>query len=398
MNDVFTDKRKSLPPLDLVVTVVRALGCGRDEVARWTTAWRRLADPTGAEEDGADRTLVLKLNPDGTGEYLTMSRRDMVAIGASSVLGLVVPVNGIEEAARNPATAGCYRQTFDLVRRKGQILGPGLVLPEVTVLVNQLQHLARAAPPRTRAPLLLLAARAAEFAGWMAQEAGVSDAACQWTAKAVELAGAAGDREMEAYAMVRRGLMSLYRQDAYSTIGWAAKAQTDSGVGPRVLGLAAQREAQGHALAGDGTRCHRALERAADLLARAAAEEPAGPTLGPSNTSDQAGVAAGWCLHDLGRFAEAAAVLGAQLAAVPPAAARTRARYGTRLALAAANAGEIDQACAVMSSLLTDVRAVDSATIRTDVAALMRVLSAKAGHRPVRELYPRLAATMHTQS
>lgn len=403
--DTFTDKRKSLPSLDLVIRLVRALGCDRGEVERWSAAWRWLAarryqptEPAAEDQNGPGEALVMKLNPDGATEYLTMYRRDVLTIGATSMLGLMIPVNGIEEAARNPATLGLYRDTFDLLRRKGQTVSPGMVLPEVTVLAGQVQHLVRSAPPESRDRFLMLAARAAEYAGWMAQEAGSNDAACRWTAKAVELAIAARDRELEAYAMVRRGLIALYRPDAYSTIGCALKAQANTKVGPRVRGLAAQREAQGHALAGDEIRCLRALDRAADLLARARAEEQVGPILGPTNTADQAAIATGWCLHDLGRSGEATEVLGAQFAAISLSASRARARYGTRLALAAATAGDVDHACAVMGSLLEEVKAVDSATIRTDVTGLMRVLTSCNSYRPVRELYPRLTAAMHTPS
>lgn len=99
------------------------------------------------------------------------------------------------------------------------------------------------------------------------QESGNERAALWWTQRAVDLASAGGDRHLAGYALVRRALVTLYHDDAKETIALARQAQ-DNSLPPRIRGLAAQREAQGHAIAGDRDACLRTLDRARDLLAR----------------------------------------------------------------------------------------------------------------------------------
>ena len=220
------------------------------------------------------------------------------------------------------------------------------------------------------------------------QETGDERAALWWTQRAVDLAAAGGDQALAGYALVRRALVTLYREDAEQTIALARRAQ--SGALPsRIRGLAAQREAQGHALAGDLGACLRALDRARTLLARSH-DGGDGLVIGSMHLPDSVGMVTGWCLVDLGRSREASEELDRQLTQVGPEAVRTQTRYGVRRALAYASAGEIDQACALTERLLDGVAAVRSATITTDLRRLARVLGRHPDHPPVRRLAPRL--------
>lgn len=415
--DVLGNKRKWLPSLDLVVQVVKALGCTPSEAERWSTAWRWLATRHARRLAGSadaatpaepackaeDETWVIKLTPKGESHILPVRRRDVFTIGAASVVGFSVQAHDMSAAARNPATLAAFRSDFDAIRRAGQTISPSIVFPRAVVQASMLRSLASGTAGSGRNQFLLLGARFAEYAGWMAQESGADQAALWWTDKAVEMADSAGNSDLAAYALVRRGLIKLYQHDAKSTIDLARHAQADTRVPPRIRGLAAQREAQGHALAGDYNRCRRALDRAAVLLEAALQDTssddgPGVPILGPSNTLDQAAVATGWCMHDLGRAREATDIMAAEIARIPISAHRARARYGTRLALAYTAAGDIDHACAVADHFLPDVEAVDSATIRTDLRLLVRTLAPCQTYRPVRELYPRFTAALHASA
>lgn len=247
-----------------------------------------------------------------------------------------------------------------------------------------------------RPAVLVLAARFAEYAGWCLQEAGDDRAALAWTDRAAHLAAAGGDTQFVAYADVRRALVSLYRHDASQTVALARRAGA-AAVDHRIRGLAAQREAQGHALGGDEHSCRRALDQAAEELALAPV--PAGtPVVGTSSLSDPAGMARGWCLYDLGQPAEAVRILEQQLGSVPPNALRTRVRFGVRLALAYADAAEPERACAVVTALLEPAVHVDSATVRSDLARLGHLLTRWRREPDVRELLPTLHAVLHVPS
>ncbi len=117
--------------------------------------------------------------------------------------------------------------------------------------------------------------------------------------------------------------------------------------------------------------------------------------LGSTNLTDPVAMITGWCLHDLGRPGEAAEILDREITRVPPHALRSCTRYGARRALAHAAAGEVEHACEIAELLLGGVGVVGSATIRTDLHRLAKILSRFRTTRSVRELSPRLTASLH---
>ncbi|MFH8491518.1 DNA-binding protein [Streptomyces longisporoflavus] len=207
----------------------------------------------------------------------------------------------------------------------------------------------------------------------MAEEIGDDEAALRWTDRAVDLAEAAGDHDLASYAFVRRALITYYKGNAADTVALAARARSRR-FPDRIRGLAAQREAQGHALAGDYDACMRALD-AARLLLSSGQHDTEAPALGTTHLGDPAAMITGWCLVDLGRPRQAAKHLDRECAAIPGHALRTRARYGVRRALAHAVAGEFDHSCELTGRLLQTTDCVGSATIATDLRRLARTLA-----------------------
>jgi len=287
-----------------------------------------------------------------------------------------------------------FRDLFSQYRRLGQLAPPGTLLPVVAEQSRALADLATRSGTRTRSEVLTLSARHAEFAGWMAQEAGDDAAALDWTDHAVQLSEQAGDRDLAAYALTRRALISYYRGDAATTVALASGACSER-LPPRIRGLAAQHMAQGHALAGDHDACLRLLDSARTLL-DADRPEPTTPQLGATHLSDPITMITGWCLLDLGRPKQAAAILDTACMKLPSHALRTQARYGIRRALAHARSGEVEHACAITRELLPAVRASDSATIRLDVRRLARTLARFRGSPTVAALSPDLTAALHS--
>lgn len=333
----------------------------------------------------------MNVAPDGTSWFRLVNRRQILVAGTSSMLSFGFSDRDVSAAARQPASLEGLRALFDQFRQLGQTASPAVVLPALIAQTQTMQGIAAQSDARTQDRALTLAARYAEYAGWMCQEAGNDKAALWWTDRAVELAAAGGDRDLASYALVRRALMALYRNDAAETTELSRRAQLGS-VLPRIRGLAAQREAQGHALAGNRDACLRCLDRARGLLALPPSD-PTAPVLGSANLTES--VITGWCLYDLGRPGEAAEILDRETAEIPPRALRSHARYGIRRALAHAAAGEVEHACEITESLLGGVGLVGSATIRTDLRRLTRTLSRFRATRSVRELSPRLAAALH---
>ncbi|KIF73515.1 hypothetical protein QR77_05120 [Streptomyces sp. 150FB] len=348
------------------------------------------------------RGALISLVPTGRGTEVTPpggprevpsaapGRRQVLTAGAVSVLGAAAPGGRHpEDWPADGTLLDASRALFDQFRRLGQTAPPAAVLPALAEQTRTLRALAARCGPRTAHGLLTLCARYAEFAGWMAQEAGAVEEALRWTDHAVELAAATGDESLASYALVRRGLVAYYRGDAAGTVALVQGVRSRR-LPHRVLGLAAQREAQGHALAGDQDTCMRELDRARALLSREA-PDGAGPVLGTSHLTDPVAMTTGWCLLDLGRPRQAAKVLDREIELIPPTAMRTRARYGARQALAHALAGEIEHACELTRGMLSAAHTVDSATIALDLRRLSHTLGRHQRNYAVRELAPLLA-------
>jgi hypothetical protein len=348
---------------------------------------RRLAD---GPEDGPDRRGAALSGDPGRRH---VGRRAALPAGTGPLAGVGLEVDGQASCAVDDSLLAPYRMQFDQLRKLGQSTAPAALLPLLQTQSRTIAALASRARSASRVPALLLAARFAEFTGWMAQEAGDIDAALRWTDAAAELARAGGDPYLGSYALVRRALVTMYSGDAAETVALARRAQS-SELPPRVRGLAAQREAQGHALAGDEAACLRGLDRARILLADDDARTGAEPVIGTTHVDDPAAMSTGWCLYDLGRPKAAAEVLDRECRRLPPHALRARARYGFRRSLAHAASGEVEHACAIAGGLLAVMPAVPSATVNCDVRRLARELSRFRSSRAVRDLQPALARVL----
>ncbi|MBN6036543.1 helix-turn-helix transcriptional regulator [Amycolatopsis sp. 195334CR] len=350
---------------------------------------------TGAplpETQDDSEVWIMNLSADGSSWFRPMGRREAMAMGVGSAIGFGLGTAGLGATSGETTALAALHAHFDQFRRLGQTASPGVVLPALVAQTHTIQQLAGRATEHHRNDLLLLGARYAEYAGWMAQESGDDKAALWWTDRAVEMAEAGGDHDLAAYSLVRRALVTLYRDDARQTIELAQHAQSFP-VPARIRGLAAQREAQGHALAGDRDACLRSLDEAQELLGRADAAP--GPVLGTTNLPNPAKMVLGWCMFDMGRAREAAEVLDREVDLIPAEALRTRARYGIRRALAHATANEVDHACALTHELIGLIDVVSSATITLDVQRLRRTLARFRSQPAVREVSPLLDAALH---
>lgn len=374
------------PSRDLVRLCDAALGADGALIALTTQA--APDTPTEAAPGQVnEEDWIMQLSPDGRNRFQPMGRREVMSVGVASAMTW----GGTTAHASSAAGAGMLeasRSLFTHYRRLGQTVEPGLLLPVLIAQTHTLRELSAQSDTSTRQQLLALGSRYAEYVGWLVQETGDDRAALWWTQRAVDLAAAGGDQALAGYALVRRALVTMYRDDAQQTVALARRAQSGA-LPPRIRGLAAQREAQGHALAGDLSACLSALDRARTLLARQddGSDEP---VIGTMHLPDPVGMATGWCLVDLGRPREASEELDRQLASVGENALRTQVRYGVRRALAYASAGEIDHACDLATRLLDGVAAVRSATVTTDLRRLARVLARYSEQPSVRRLGPRL--------
>nr|BFE63945.1 helix-turn-helix transcriptional regulator [Dactylosporangium thailandense] len=319
---------------------------------------------------------------------------DVLRVGGDGAGGYAGRFSWLAASAHDAGddTFAWYRMVFDLLRGRGQSTAPSSLLPHLILHTRELAAIAGAATEAEGGPLWQLAARFAEYTGWMAQESGDDEHAWHWTELAVRFADRGGDRSLRGYALVRRAEMAMYQLRSDETVALARQAQLLD-CGSRVRGLAAQREAQGHALAGAVSECHRALERAERWLSEPETHG-ALPELGTTNVIDLNDMAAGFALVDLGDAARAGELLSAQLDRTPRYAHRMRARIGARYTLALVGIGDVERGCAEAQRVLRWCAGTGSVTIAADLRRLGRELNRWTARPHVRELLPRLTAAV----
>ncbi len=339
---------------------------------------------------------LLCMDDAGRSRFVTAGAAEVEATGlfsGAAAAARSAPTFMVEDAAVSPLAS--YRAIFTQMRQLGQHAGPETLLPMLIAATHTLHALGTRSSGADRTETLLLAAHFAEYTGWMAQESDNIGYAAWWTDRAVGYASAAGDAGMASYALVRRALVSMYQHDAKETVALAQQAKRAS-CRPRIRGLAAQREAQGHALAGNRDACMAALDEARRLLASDPGDGDQGrPVLGSTYVPDPVAVATGWALFDLGDPRAAAAVLRTEYDRIPRHALRSRARFGARFALALACSSQVDEACVVGDLVVDEFVQVRSATIRSDVSMLARTLRRWQRHAPADRLGRRLTDALH---
>ncbi|MFB6848184.1 helix-turn-helix domain-containing protein [Streptomyces sp. NPDC056373] len=347
--------------------------------------------PAPRGDDGAPWSL--SLSADGGSSFTACAAGTPADGRTPAVTAHWAVAPGRPDAVSAQASLPAFHAVFDEYRRLGQCSGPALVIPLSSTATGALRGLAHAAAPASRTAVLRLAARFAEYTGWMWQEAGDDRAARWWTEQAAQLAASCGDHEMAAYTLLRQAELALYQGDAQTTVDLAEAAGRQAR-GLRTRQLAAQREAQGYALMGSETHCRRALDRGAELMGTARSGTDDTPALGSTHLPDLAAFVAAWCLRELGESEAAVTLLDTGRDSIAPHALRARARHGARLALALADADEVDRACAVARSVAQDVRVTDSATVRADLRQLRSSLATRRKHPAVRDILPVIAASL----
>lgn len=321
-----------------------------------------------------------------------LNRRDVIVLGMASMPVLTAEVRRADaaDAAEDPSVELLLRNQFDAARSFGQQAAPGLVMPVLHGgLTPLLQLLGHSRTPATRARLSLLAARFAEYLGWMAQEAGNVRDAVGWTEQSARIAG---DSMLAANALVRQAELAMYADDAERTISLARQALRHPMADARIRGLAAHRLAQGFALRGDYDGCRQALDTAERWLREPGTTRP---VLGSTTVADLGGVVTGWCYYDLGKPVQAAELLERALASTPQTARRARALHGTRLALCYEAANEVEEMCRVATHVLATKGPIGSATVRGELKSLKRAVVRRISGSPAaRDLHTKLTAAL----
>ncbi|WP_256447524.1 helix-turn-helix domain-containing protein [Acrocarpospora catenulata] len=258
-----------------------------------------------------------------------------------------------------------YRVMLSLYQ---QLCSDGQQRPASDVLSEVLRHTRAIVPLVKKIPggvrLLPLAARSAELAGWLAQDAGDWHEAIRQTNSAAELGRDGGDLDIVAYTVVRRAEMHMYAGRAVKALSLSRLAESQTGARASTRAAARRCAAQAYAMLGDRPQCEEELAEAAKLRRTG---ETRAEDRGRAEVHQIDDLIRGWCYYRLGLFGAAAEILREAVAALPERSLRSRGLFGARQARAYAEAKDLERACE------TGARALACAQETRSVAALRQL-------------------------
>ena len=344
---------------------------------------RGLSQEALAVAVGVERRVIIRaergapLRPDTIRRLVRYLKRSPEALGLLPELH-AVRTHALAERVelRGPASevAGSLRNVLVAFSSVDNLTGPGSLLSAVPAQLAVVEHLLSAAPAAVRGALLDVAARCAELAGWVHQDAGDLRMADQWTARAADYALGSGDPRLMSYVLMRRSNVASDAEDADRALALAQAALRDGDrLTPQLRAVALRQEAHAHALRGDATACARALDRAmAEVVAPAPGE--AEFDLTGYCTPGYIGMEAAACWLQLGQPKQAIATFENRLSTWPAGFKRDLGLCLARLAVAHAAHRELEHASAVGQRAVGVVREARSARALRELARLDTLL------------------------
>ncbi|MFF8985315.1 helix-turn-helix domain-containing protein [Streptomyces globisporus] len=272
-------------------------------------------------------------------------------------------------AASGPVIAG-YERVLGELKGIGRSTGPRFVTPSIRSIIRILTDTGQRADGEESAEIWLLASMFAEYAGWMAQEAGNSAEALRWTNLAVRCGARGGDETVAAYALTRKAFIAQHRGDTRAAIRFADQAARHPAATPVIRAHAARRAALAHARRGDAGACGDALERFRSHVAEDTGGRP--PHWGPRIGNGSSHLLEASCLLGLRRFGPAADLFATACGPAVPQDGNSRARFAVRQATALAGLDRLDDACLIVDATLPAIRLIDSATLRAELARFVQ--------------------------
>ncbi|WP_067071828.1 helix-turn-helix domain-containing protein [Carbonactinospora thermoautotrophica] len=269
--------------------------------------------------------------------------------------------------------------TLAAQRRLEDAIGSVPLVEPITTHLAVIEDLVLDARGPIRAKVLDVAAQWAQFCGWLHANTGTRSTARTWYDRAAEWAAEADNADMVATAWSMKGHLAWMTGRVGPMIGLSQAAQRPARrVSPGVRALAAQQEARGHALAGDGDATERKLDEAQALAARAAEHPEDEPAWIYFYSPDFLTMQRGLAYRYLGRHAQAVELLTTGLAGLPEELRRAEwaAWYLYQLAVAHEQAGEPEQACAVAAEAADIARQTRAIRLRVQLQRLHARLAA----------------------
>jgi transcriptional regulator with XRE-family HTH domain len=344
-----TENGEHIPTAATVQQIDRALNTGdlllemRNAIAAPGQTSIPISVMGGGPED--DAVMLDLTTPEGGRVRVRISRRDFNRLTAAGSLAAVFPSLTPNDTGRLAHTLqhpvridekvlGYFRRILTEHFAADQSLGPRRLLRPVLAQIGVLDDLRKEAGPDHVDPLLDVLAQYAEMAGWLHQDLGRLDEAMTWSRRAGEWARCSGDDQMAAYMLVRQSNIAVLAGDHAGVVQYAAGARKTPDLDPKLLALASQQEARGHALRGQHDTATRLLSQATELLDdHPHVTRPGAPVYLTHYDQDTLHEQSAICLRLAGDISGATGILERKIAATPTGVIRDRGHLTAKLAV-----------------------------------------------------------------
>jgi len=237
-----------------------------------------------------------------------------------------------------------FRRQLDTCAHADGVNGAAPTLPRVLGILRAIETCAAEVRLSVLPELLSVAARGAEFAGWLFRDAHDASRARTWYSKATEYAQEANDTAMQGYVLLKKSQLAYDERDARHVLTLAQAAQ----YGPWLLSgyiraEVTQQEARGLAMVGEPLAIVEQKLDDARILFSGAIDRDRHTQLGSPYSEDTLTLRDASCYIEVGRPHQAA-VLYQRVLSADVLSRRDRGYYLARLTSSLALAGEPDEA------------------------------------------------------
>jgi tetratricopeptide (TPR) repeat protein/transcriptional regulator with XRE-family HTH domain len=256
-----------------------------------------------------------------------------------------------------------------------QLMGSICITGPITLQMPVIERACQVSRGADRAEMLQFACQFTEFGGWVFQDAGDLACAMQWTDRALDYALELGDQRVIAYTLMRKAMIATESGDPARGLGLANSAfEHQYALTPRLRAVILRQRSYSHAALGEVIASARDADEAiAEAVAgETQGEEDRAPYCTPTYAAMEAG--ASWVL--LGHPKTALPILEKSRSEwLDNTQVRDYALCVSRLAIAYAAAGEMEQACAAAEEVIGLAQGLGSRRVVGQMDLLYRRLA-----------------------
>jgi len=294
----------------------------------------------------------------------------VAALGAAGVASVAAPAQAHQIDPELPAH---WDNLLRLLGRLDMLRGPQDVLDTVRRETQLIAGYRQSARGKLRVALMRVEARWSDLAAWLSEDTGRTHDRDAWTERAGQLAQEADDLELVAFSRARQAEWAAMAHNPRAA-GLAEAALSVRGVSAQTRAWSARQAALGHAYAGDGAACERRLHDAYGFLEHA--DSPVPPWAHEFRVTRSGTRATEACCWLAMAPAKAVGLYEEALRDWPRDEVRDRGLHRSRLALACAQAGELDRAKAAGTQALVIAKQTGSMAAARELRRLGAVLRA----------------------